>query len=41
MDAIDQVRVKYRPDGFFCHVPIAREAIGLFSRACTPVRTSQ
>jgi hypothetical protein len=41
MDAIDQIRLKYQPNGFFCHVPVVREAIGIFSRACTPVQTSQ
>ena len=50
MDAIDQIRVKYRPTGFLCHVPIVREGYDLFSRvfsslfnnlrACTPVATS-
>jgi hypothetical protein len=32
MDAIDQIRLKYQPNGFSCHVPIVREAIDQFYR---------
>jgi hypothetical protein len=49
MYGIDQVRDKYRPDGFTCHVPILREATefvgSVFSkffnqrRLCMPIRT--
>jgi len=50
MDAIDQIRLKYRPTGFLCHVPGVRESYDLFSRlfsrffnnlrACTPILTA-
>jgi hypothetical protein len=38
---IEQIRVKYRPNGFLCNVPIVRDIIGAFSRRCTPVRTTE
>jgi hypothetical protein len=38
MSQLERIRVKYRPVGFFCHVPLVRDAIGLFSTRCTPVR---
>jgi hypothetical protein len=41
MSELERIRVKYRPSGFFCHVPLLRDAIGLFSSRCTPIRTSQ
>jgi hypothetical protein len=34
---IDQIRVKYRPKGYLCSVPILRSALG---NRCTPVRTA-
>jgi hypothetical protein len=40
MNEIERIRVKYRPGGFACHIPIVREAIGLVSEKCTPVRTA-
>jgi len=40
MAHLENIRVKYRPSGFFCHVPLVRDAIGLFSSKCTPIRTS-
>lgn len=40
MAHLDSIRVKYRPSGFFCHVPLVRDAIGLFSNKCTPIRMS-
>jgi hypothetical protein len=39
MNEIEQIRVKYRPNGFACSVPIAREVI--FSKKCMPIRTSE
>jgi hypothetical protein len=33
---IDKIRVKYRPNGYLCSVPILRSAFG---NRCTPVRT--
>jgi hypothetical protein len=33
---IDKIRVKYRPNGFLCSVPIVRGALG---KKCMPVRT--
>jgi hypothetical protein len=42
MNAIDQVRVNYRPTGFICHVPIFREVFNHVGQIeCTPVRTLQ
>jgi hypothetical protein len=38
---IEQIRVKYRPRGPYCNVPVVREVIGLFSRRCTPVRVAE
>jgi hypothetical protein len=40
MSQLERIRVKYRPVGFFCHVPLVRDAIGLFSKRCTPIRTA-
>jgi hypothetical protein len=37
MNEIEQIRVKYRPNGFLCSVPVVREIIG---RRCMPVRTA-
>jgi hypothetical protein len=34
---LEGIRVKYRPSGFVCHVPLLRDAIGLFSSKCTPL----
>lgn len=39
MAHLESIRVKYRPSGFFCHVPLVRDAIGLFTTRCTPLRT--
>jgi hypothetical protein len=41
MAHLERIRVKYRPSGFFCHVPLVRDAIGLFSNKCTPIRTAE
>lgn len=40
MNEIELIRVKYRPRGFYCHVPLLREMIGIFSERCTPIRTA-
>jgi hypothetical protein len=40
MSQLERIRVKYRPSGFLCHVPLVRDAISLFSPKCTPVRTA-
>lgn len=37
MAHLESIRVKYRPTGFLCHVPLLRDAIG--SR-CMPIRTA-
>jgi hypothetical protein len=39
MAHLERIRVKYRPSGFVCHVPLVRDAIGLFSSKCTPLGT--
>lgn len=36
MSQLDRIRVRYRPTGFFCHVPLVRGAIGYFSNQCRP-----
>jgi len=41
MRRIEDIRVKYRPNGFLCHLPIVREVISLFSGRCTPIRTAE
>jgi len=38
MSEIEAIRVKYRPNGFYCHLPGVREVISIFSRACMPLR---
>jgi hypothetical protein len=40
MFQMDNIRVKYRPVGFACHIPFVSPVIGLFSRYCTPIRTA-
>ncbi len=40
MSQLERIRLKYRPSGFFCHVPLVRDAIGVFSTRCTPIGTS-
>jgi hypothetical protein len=40
MSQIERIRVKYRPSGPLCHIPLVREIIGTFSPICTPVRTA-
>lgn len=40
MSQLDGIQVKYRPRAPLCHVPVLREAIGLFSSKCTPLRTA-
>jgi hypothetical protein len=36
---IEKVRIKYRPNGFFCSVPGLSAALSLFGK-CTPIKTS-
>jgi len=40
MQRIEEIRVRYRPNGFLCHIPMVREGIGLFSLRCSPIRTA-
>jgi hypothetical protein len=40
MSQLERIRVKYRPVGFVCHIPLVRDAIGTFSKRCTPIRTA-
>jgi len=37
MHKIEQIRVKYRPDGYLCSVPVMREFMG---KTCMPVQTA-
>ncbi len=41
MRRLEDIRVKYRPTGFFCHVPVIREVIGAFGARCRPIRTAE
>jgi hypothetical protein len=36
---IDKIRIKYRPNGFFCSIPGISATLSLFGK-CTPVKTS-
>lgn len=40
MRRLEDIRVKYRPTGFLCHVPIVRELITVLSARCSPIRTA-
>ncbi|MBR0719285.1 hypothetical protein [Bradyrhizobium liaoningense] len=40
MSQLERIRVRYRPSGFFCHIPLVRDAIGVFSSQCMPIRTA-
>jgi hypothetical protein len=40
MFQMENIRVKYRPVGFACHIPFVTPFIDLFSTYCTPVRTA-
>jgi hypothetical protein len=40
MFQIENIRVKYRPVGFACHIPFVTPFVDLFSNYCTPVRTA-
>ena len=40
MSELQRIDVKYRPVGPFCHVPLLREVIGVFSTRCLPLRTA-
>ena len=37
---VEPIRVKYRPSGPLCHMPVVREIVGAFSSDSTPVRTA-
>lgn len=37
---IEDIRVKYRPNGFLCHVPLVREIVDAMVWSCTPIRKS-
>ncbi|MGY8707983.1 hypothetical protein RAD16_19760 [Bradyrhizobium sp. 18BD] len=38
MAQLDRIRVRYRPTGFVCHVPVVRDAVGYFSNECLPIQ---
>jgi hypothetical protein len=38
---MENIRVKYRPLGFVCHIPFATPILSLFSRHCAPIRTAR
>jgi len=39
MSQLERSRLKCRPSAF-CHVPLVRDAIGVFSTKCTPIGTA-
>jgi len=40
MAQLEHIRVRYRPSGYFCHVPVVRDVIGIFSDQCMPIKTA-
>jgi hypothetical protein len=40
MSQLERIRVKYRPTGYFCHLPLVRNVIETFSERCTPLGTA-
>jgi hypothetical protein len=38
MAQLDRIRVRYRPTGFVCHIPLVRDAVGYFSNECLPIQ---
>ena len=40
MFQMENIRVKYRPVGFACHIPFVTPFVDLFSNYCTPIRTA-
>jgi hypothetical protein len=40
MFQMENIRVRYRPLGFACHIPFVTPIVSLFSRYCTPIRTA-
>lgn len=38
---IETIQVKFRASVWYCHVPLLREAIDIYSKKCTPVRTAE
>jgi hypothetical protein len=40
MFQMENIRVKYRPVGFMCHIPFVTPFVDLFSNYCTPIRTA-
>lgn len=41
MAQLDRIRVRYRPTGFVCHVPLVRSAVGYFSDQCLPIQLNE
>lgn len=41
MRDIEVIRVKFRPRGWYCHVPIVREIVDASGKICMPIRTAQ
>src|SRR5262245_52828096 len=41
MRRLENIRVRYRPTGFLCHVPIVREVVGLLRNRCRPIHTAE
>jgi hypothetical protein len=41
MQRLEDIRVKYRPSGLSCHIPIVREVVNVFTRSCAPIRTAE
>jgi hypothetical protein len=41
MRDIEVIRVKFRPRGWYCHVPIVREIVDTSGKICMPIRTAR
>ena len=41
MSELERIQVRYRPVGPLCYVPLIREAVGILSSRCTPLRTAE
>jgi hypothetical protein len=41
MAQLDRIRVRYRPTGFVCHVPLVRDAVNRFSSQCLPIQPAR
>jgi len=38
---IEKIQVKFRPRGWYCHIPVLREIVDGLTGKCSPIRTAQ